>query len=313
MRRSRRYVVILLGIPAAIWLYSSAVDISRVYDPPRGVYEGPLLQPLIPLTGWPHSFDSQFLLDLRLSATSCTQPVRVFAQAIGPPVGAARNWLRSSAPLTLAVRDDHPVGHMRTFVGALVSPLVYFDESYHGGYSGPARIFPVPTRTVVRRSSLHRRVVASQGTPRRFRSDGYDPVISWEFDADWLSPRAHGSCYLRLPGIDGYAPVVDEPLEPIREVASFTLVRITLDGRSLAVIPGEGVPSATATSEGYVWRCGRGSGSACDGGGYAALSEAAAVGSPDAALIPYLAGLGVVLALVAEALLALLWTSRHGD
>jgi len=316
--RPRQRVVILLGLPCAVWLYASASDIARVHDPPPAF--GPPLDVVIPVTGARQPFDDRFSLDMTIAVRACDAPARVVVEATGPAVGRARNWLRSAAPVALGVADDS-IGPVRMFVGETVlGERRMFDPDFHG--DGTTR--EVPTEPADHPAKgLDAASRGAVGVPPPIPSSMGQPSIDWAFEADWLRPRTHGTCYLRLPLVIGPGPgfpLVRLPRPRGHAWAGVDAASVELTGPRFHATPDafDPPPLHAITDDSHPapahprwpeWGCTRNRRAACNGG-YVALSETNASGATSSALFLRGTLLGVVLALVAEALLGFRWPVR---
>jgi hypothetical protein len=311
----RRWVILLFGGLAALWLYKSAANIARVYGPPS-LY-GPAVDYVVPISGANRAIDNQFELDIEVGVNGCENPVRVLATADGPGAERGRNWLRASAAIAFGVQDQSVHG-LRTFVGAGFADLrddhELFDAAFHG--NGQLRELP-ETKLATHSTDLGSGMRGALANAPGFPSTEANPTIYWSFTADWLHPRTFGTCYLSLPLVIGPgpgSPLVQLPRPRQEEYVGTDSASVSLtdwhftqgpSGRiptPLTVISEDSRPAPEEPSN-PEWTCqARGSERSCNGG-YVALSTTNASGTTSTKLFVRGALLGVVAALVAESLL----------
>jgi hypothetical protein len=319
----RRWFVVVVGTCLALWLYSSAQDIAHVYDPPSE--EGPTLDYVIPVAGTHRGFDDHFELDIEIGVRGCQNPVRVLADASGPYVGSARNWLRSRSFVSFGVGDASASdlhGFLVSEIPTAEEPL--FNPDFHG------------TSTL---SEIRGKQLAAPATllnPGLRAGSGWAPAISldsnpslyWVFTADWLHPRSHGTCYLALPLVIGPgpgSPLLQLPRPPQGHYGGTSIASVDLtdwdftegdsglDPAPLTVIEDDSKPAPNNPAY-PTWTCDDAHSASCNGG-YVALSTANATGNTNSALFLRGALLGVLAALVADSLLRFHWPGRrrHGS
>lgn len=303
----RQWFVVVAGVPAALWLYGSIVSLGRTYLPPS---DPPAIELLLPIDGEWRAADDEFGMEVDVRVDSCANPVHVAVQATGPDAGRRRNWLRSDARFTAAVVGAQPVRRFRVFVGEQIDPSRLFDGAFRGGPG----TYPVTTRPVSR-APQQMDIPGARGItgrPRPFASPRADPSLTWSFDADWLSPRAYGSCYLQVPDLDAGVgpPVWGGFLPPAgRETVSVANAVMGLDTRLRVLASDSDAPPTRSLAKGF-WSCPRrGSASDC-AGGYVALS-ARVSDSASSAQVPYLVALSFVVGLLGEALMRFRWPPRR--
>jgi hypothetical protein len=136
------------------------------------------------------------------------------------------------------------------------------------------------------------------------------PAMQMTFDADWVSPRGYGSCYVRVPNLTAPPP----PYPPGVLTPSNGRVRLSLNPNGAAVDPVYSVPPPT-DPRGPDWQCDMVA-SFAEGRRCTAVSVVTQPGSSrDSQFLLLFSGalLGLGLAIAAEALLKWRWPLPNHD
>jgi hypothetical protein len=330
--RPRQWFVIVFGSAAAIWLYHSSSAIAAVHDPPP-VF-GPAIDYVVPV-GRRTAFTDGVELSVQLATSGCRNPVRVVVVALPPYLGRRRTWLRQPSRISFGVEDDS-ARNFRIFTG---EPPPEFDRRlFERGFHGSATFAEVATgdgraipdsATSVDGHRVAGRFIEGTAPPFPVQAGRADvnPWIVFAFEADWLLPRTHRTCYLRLPLVIGPgpgAPLLQLPRPPDRRYLGNDSAHVGLsdwdfasDTRGVDALPMTLVVDDTRPRppdwDAPQWSCIEGGDDRFCNGGYVALAETNAAGRTSSGLFLRGTLLGVLAALVAEALLRYRSPSGHDD
>jgi hypothetical protein len=310
--KPRQWTVIFIGSSIAIWLYTSSAAIARVHDPPN-TEEAPAVDYFVPTY---RRFLPGFAA-IEVAARGCKNPVRVVVE-VKPSHWNWRmrqtQWLKPSSTIGFGVAD-RSARNLGIFA-AYVPDERFLDPSFEGDrnsveiarWSHSVRSRPGNPRAISSNSEAPTLIGA---VPRQVAAHG-NYHLFFAFEADWVRPRTHRTCYLWIPALNGNGAVELNP--PKGEIlysgdggdATATLINWRLVsyvasdlGFRLLLRDSSARPNFAQSIH---WSC-LGSERGTCFGAYVALTESNASGSTSSALFLRGALLGVVAALVAESLL----------
>jgi hypothetical protein len=317
--RLRGWILLLCsaGLFVVVFVWSEAV--TRLSQPPS---TAPAVDIVVPVSTRSYVGDLA-RLGVEIGVRGCRNPVTVVVSLGAPEAGGKRNWLVRRSRVSFGVSDSSARG-FRLFVGDPSSDL---DRIAHLSFHGSSTLFEIASgngkgleadlqsrgrdATVV----PNLRGIVGTAPAISLHRDQSAPLVVGVFEANWITSRTFGTCYLHLPQVPQPGPNPILPLPGPANVvdtlgyqsAEVVVDDERFDGHGIGPLEllGEDSSPQPAATDPPRFAC-TGNQPACEGG-YLALTTPNAAGRINSRLLLLGAILGVLAAIFAEQLIHVRW------